>query len=329
MENALPTLLVRNDNAIMLSKKHSSVAVGKAADRKKPLIADADIGPVMSRRESSAKKYSEESWSKAVPLESREEKKYNEKHWCEPSYPIADLCLNMGKKGKRSKPLQVQSIPQDPMQRNEFLASLNRTSMQQQKNGKANQDASQGSVQNNANTSTGRPCMESVTSQTQQRRRSTGSIGSLGVKQSPVFSMKKMNSHLSSSIENTIAQTLKADHKSPSSFKLAEQKFQDERDEWLSDGKLKQVHHQMKTRTGANQPFLNSYAKFKQRREITKELNCPVDIAKDAQGLFDRYAKNGVLDYKNFKAIAVHILNFVGKISRTRTKTRSFGPGVK
>jgi len=62
-----------------------------------------------------------------------------------------------------------------------------------------------------------------------------------------------------------------------------------------------------------NQPTPNSYAKFKQRRETIKELNCPVDIAKDAQGLFDCYATNGVLDYKNFRDIVVHILNSAGQ----------------
>jgi len=57
----------------------------------------------------------------------------------------------------------------------------------------------------------------------------------------------------------------------------------------------------------------NSYAKFKQRREITKDLNCPVDTAKDAQGLFDCYANNGVLDRKNFRDIVVHILDSAGQ----------------
>merc|ERR1712070_450002 len=37
------------------------------------------------------------------------------------------------------------------------------------------------------------------------------------------------------------------------------------------------------------------------------------DTAKDAQALFDYYAKNGVLDYKNFRDIVVHILNSAGQ----------------
>jgi len=137
-----------------------------------------------------------------------------------------------------------------------------------------------------------------VHGKTRPRKRN---LSSLQTKQSPLFSR-----------ENTIAQTYKAEHKSPPSFKQAEQNFQDERDGSLSHANGEQHPNLMKVSTSADQPMSN-YAKFKQRREITKELNCPVDTAKDAQGLFDCYAKHGVLDYKNFRDIVVHILNSSGQ----------------
>jgi len=37
-------------------------------------------------------------------------------------------------------------------------------------------------------------------------------------------------------------------------------------------------------------------------------LNCPPDTTKDAQGLFDWYAKHGTLDYKSFGEIVEHIM---------------------
>jgi len=79
------------------------------------------------------------------------------------------------------------------------------------------------------------------------------------------------------------------------------------------EGKVQQLTHQMKPVSTPNQPARNSYAKFKQRQQITKELNCPSDTAKDAQSLFHCYANNGVLDYKNFREIVVEILNSTGQ----------------
>jgi len=55
------------------------------------------------------------------------------------------------------------------------------------------------------------------------------------------------------------------------------------------------------------------FAKFKQRQAITKELNCPLDTVKDAQGLFDRYANKGILEYKGFREIVVEILKSAGQ----------------
>jgi len=131
-------------------------------------------------------------------------------------------------------------------------------------------------------------------------------MGSIQAKQNSPFST-----------ENIIAEC-KARRKSvPSlSFKQAEQKFQDQRnasDESLLDGKVQQLTHQMKPATDPNQPTRNSYAKFKQRQQIAKELNCPSDTAKDAQSLFHCYANDGVLDYKNFREVVVEILNSTGQ----------------
>jgi len=102
------------------------------------------------------------------------------------------------------------------------------------------------------------------------------------------------------------AKTSEAEQESPPSFKQPEQKFLDER-------KSKQLPEELQLFVTANLPTPDSYAKFKQRQAITKELNCPLDTAKDAQGLFDCYAKKGFLEYKSFRAIVKDILRSAGQ----------------
>jgi len=129
-------------------------------------------------------------------------------------------------------------------------------------------------------------------------------MGSIQVKQNP------------RSTENIIAECRARRKSDPPSFKQAEQKFQDDRnvsDESLMDRTVQQLTHQVKPVTAPNQPTRNSYAKFKQRQQTVKELNCPSDTAKDAQRLFHCYAKDGVLDYKNFREIVVEMLNSTGQ----------------
>jgi len=177
------------------------------------------------------------------------------------------------------------------MMRNKFLASLNHAFvapvkfLQGQKEQKANRSGSSRFEKTNANTFAGRPhnVTETLDSKLQQRR----NMSSMQLKE----------------LQSIIAQTSQAEQKCPSSCDTV-----DEGNETFLDRNQKQSPHQMKTKTAVNQPTLNKYAKFRQRQEVTKELNCPPDTTKDAQGLFDWYAKNGTLDYESFGEIVVQIM---------------------
>jgi len=284
MENALPTLLVRNgiSSPAMVRKTASSSAWGKAADRKKQVIVD--IVPEISQ-------------SRFSTLGSRANKmlEYNED-----DVPFSP----------RLSPMSSH-IPQAPRMRNKILASLNPAMprpasidriLQEQKEKKS---ASHGSEKANVDTFAGRPYMDNVmenftTIKSQQRRRS---ISSVPGEKRPRFT-----------VESVMAKTFKAAQKSAPSFNQVEQKLQDKRDEKSQPNRnLKQLPPQMQTSAAVNHPTVNSYAKFKQRRETQEKLNCPLDTAKDAQGLFDWYAEDGILDRKGFRNIVAQMLNSAGQ----------------
>jgi len=88
-----------------------------------------------------------------------------------------------------------------------------------------------------------------------------------------------------------------------------------EADGVLLDRRQKQgLHHT--NPTVSNDAELKTKKKGKSKGavqiEVTQELNCPLDITKDAQSLFDRYAKHdgnhGYLNYENFGAIVGQIM---------------------
>jgi len=159
----------------------------------------------------------------------------------------------------------------------------------------------------------GRSVVGSFESKSQQRMRRSFSTTQLEQRSISVLQRRRSLRSLRSEgdVGSIAAKTFKAEQKSPPmsppSFKHSEQTFLDER------GWTQLPEELQKLFVDANQSSLDSYAKFKQRRAITKELNCPLDTAKDAQGLFNCHAKKGILKYKNFRDIVVEILKSAGQ----------------
>jgi len=180
---------------------------------------------------------------------------------------------------------KARQVPQDPMMRNKFLASLDcgvpvTTYLNRNYEKNRNRSSSSGCQKtSNFNTFPGRPYTEPLGLKPQQRKRSLS---------------------FTQSLRNQCPST---SHEHPSLFGAV-----DERVKALSDRNLKQLPELRKAGINADEPTLDKYAKFKQRRELTKELNCPHDTTKDAQSLFDYYAKNGVLDRKRFGKIVEQMM---------------------
>lgn len=115
--------------------------------------------------------------------------------------------------------------------------------------------------------------------------------------------------------EQFISQTSQPEQKSPVTSAKA-----DERVEWHSmDANQKQ---RMKTKT-IKEPTLSkqeseAFGALGDFCRVSKDLNCPLGITKDARSLFDCYAQaQDDLDYQKFGEIVVHILESTGqKLSR-------------
>jgi len=168
--------------------------------------------------------------------------------------------------------------------------------------------------QKNRDASTGRPYIDSFDSKSQQRRRSLSTTH----KQSCILVPQRRRSL--GDVASIMTKPFKAEQESPPCFKQPQRRrsLGDVASiiEKTSEAEQKlppSFNQELKLFVTENLPSPDSYAKFKQRQAIAKELNCPLDTAKDAQGLFDCYAQKGILEYKSFREIVLKILKSAGQ----------------
>jgi len=300
MESALPTLLLR--------RSRSEAALERTRKKAPLVIADADVDPKMSQSplntlDSSARKSNDNEMTDMffAQLSHSQITPHSQQRSRRPSSTSAlvqavgrrkeDVCSSLSHSQEHwprplSTPSQMPKSPsKSPMRRDKFHASLNRALVQPMK-------IIQGQREKRSKVSmcAKRRYTENLRSKSQLGK----SLNSMQIKEHPLCGSPEDVRHFRA--QSILAQTSQGD-------------------EVPLDLCQMQLPHGLKTIRTIKEPTLSKYAEFKQRRgscEVTKELNCPLDTTKDAQGLFNHYAtyngKHGYIEYQNFGEIVVQIM---------------------